>query len=677
MKKRLLVIICVLALMVSAAVGLTAFAADTAANALSEGSWTVDEATTEAASGAFTQKTIGTATSAVYSEKFNLNTDGANIEFDINQFDVDPQKSDVNIMTFTFKNEAGYGLRLEAHLRYTDRATIRGKIRWVLVRLDPTLEADPVKNYPAGERVFGDLFSCRRIFGSSHRVDVQRLFDNFVITVDDSTFVPDFSMKKFDLSNCTLTVTANSTANTAAKYTVSKVNTEVSDLIDGDWMDLGTSDLSFNDDGTMCYTNIDEEFSADNTDFGGEALMLRNIITNVSGYSVDERIDISIHYDTSATPAVWWATLFAATPFNHVKATGYDIHELNGNKGIMFQTTTGLAEAFFSNKDADKKPYADNGGGKGYAGESMLNVISLEIGEETSTVYWNNKPLFENYPMKKSDFKSGKVYPYFRFIESPPVATKTNTITIRGVNTPAVAEKDKTQKRLLSETKDQVIPVDGRGNGEVTFCMPDRTPVSKELYSYNAENKTLTVKPQVFASITENCTRTYLIGNKGGYQSVKFIFADEFAALAAPVITPEKYSMKAGSLTEDLTIKADLKNGVWDGFRGSFLSTSNYSYTIDDNNVATIVIFKDFVNDLQIGERNFTLKTKSVDGTEEQSTVFTVLVHDGTGEGDEGENSTNIGCGCGSETAAASAAGAAAVLFVATAIVLFKRKAKN
>lgn len=680
--RKLLIAILTLLLAV-ATIGTVAAFADSDAN-----DWTATDAsatTVEQVSGGtkITQNTLGTPSEVTYSQKMNLKT-GANIAFTVSSFNVSADATEK--MTFNFLNGSEQGIKLVANMVYADRATLNRKIRWDLYYVD--------KAFSGGIYYAESFYTYRWIFTDEHSVDVQYILGSYYVTVDDCTFVPKHNLDGYDFSDCTLSITACSTSGSLASYTVTDVGETPSSLIDGEWMDLGTSTLTYNDDGTMCYDNIDEEYSADES---AEHLFLRNVVSNVAGYDVTTTLEIAIHYDTSATPGVWWGLAFAAKPFDNLTTklfnedgsilTALSTGDMVTNKGIMFQTTTGLAEPYYSNADAEKKGYSDNGGGKGYAGQEMLNTITVEIGTESSTIYWNGKVLFENYPMKQSDFPDGAVYPYFKFIETPNNKYKTNTITVKGINTPTVSLSGDSSvvKRLLSATEDLTLTVDARDNGDIVFAKSDRTLIDASLYSYDAASKTLTIKAGAFADVTQECSLTYLVGNDGGYQPVSFIFAEEFEALQAPVLSPASLTMLEGSATEDFTFTADLKNGTFSSLRGAGLTSSQYSYEIDGaTNVITFVLSKDFLNNLSIGEKTLTLRTVSSDNTEEQSVAFVITVTDENGDagddntsdgnGSNGGNSgnTTIKRGCGSSIAFSGVAGAA-VLIAASAVFLKKR----
>ena len=367
----------------------------------------------------------------------------------------------------------------------------------------------------------------------------------------------------------------------------------------------------------------------------------------------------------------------------------YGSGDINKNKGLMFQTTTGLAEPYYTQDTSAQRPYADNGGGASYSGQEMLNTIRVEIGTDSTDIYWNGTILFEDYPLTQSDFDSsdGKVYPYFRFIESPSNQYKTNTLTIKGINTPTVEESATTLQRRFDETEPLVLTVDDRDNGDIVFAKSDRTAIDSSLVSYDAEANTLTIQAEAFADVTEAGTYTYLVGNDGGYQPITIVFAEEFEALQSPELSITTYTMVEGQAPEGgLTFTADLKNGEFVSLVGSGLSRSQYTMTLDEaTNVATFVISQDFLNNLAIGERTLTLRTQSTDGTEtEASAQLVITVTDESGNsgggntgdngGDNGGEATPSG-GC-SSTVAGAAVGIGGVLLVAAAAVcMFKKRA--
>lgn len=683
--KKFLIAILSLVLAMSTFGTVAVFAAEQTA-----GNWTYDDTTTAVTdtteTGAtVTQNTLGTASSVTYTGALNLET-GANVAFGVSAFNMSADATEM--MTFTFTDDGGDGIRLVARMLYADRATMNRKIRWDIYYIHD--------GFDGGSYYAESVYTYRRILADDHSIDIQHMLGSYYVTVDDVTFIPKSEVNGLDLDNCTLTITANSTSGNAAVYTVTEVGTDVSDLQDGEWMDLGTSELTYNDDGTMTYTDIDEEYSQDEA---SEVLFLRNAVANVKGYDVTQPFEITIHYDTSATPGVWWGLGFATSPFANLTTMTFDEEgnvddaygsgDINKNKGIMFQTTTGLAEPYYTQDTSAQRPYADNGGGASYSGQEMLNTIRVEIGTDSTDIYWNGTILFEDYSLTQSDFDSsdGKVYPYFRFIESPSNQYKTNTLTIKGINTPTVEESATTLQRRFDETEPLVLTVDDRDNGDIVFAKSDRTAIDSSLVSYDAEANTLTIQAEAFADVTEAGTYTYLVGNDGGYQPITIVFAEEFESLQSPELSITTYTMVEGQAPEGgLTFTADLKNGEFVSLVGSGLSRSQYTMTLDEaTNVATFVISQDFLNNLAIGERTLTLRTQSTDGTEtEASAQLVITVTDESGNsgggntgdngGDNGGEATPSG-GC-SSTAAGAAVGIGGVLLVAAAAVcVFKKRA--
>ena len=677
--KKFLIAILTLALTVSTFGTVAAFAGEQTA-----GNWTYDDTTTTVTDTAdtaatVTQNTPGTASSVTYTGSLDLEK-GANVAFDIQSFDTDGLEM-TQSMTFTFTDDGGDGIRLEAYMLYGDFTTSRNrKIRWDIYYINTALGGG------SGEYYAESLYTYRYIFEDEHSIDIQHMLGSYYVTVDDVTFIPKSEVNGLDLDNCTLTITANSTGS-AAVYAVTEVGTDVSDLVDGEWMDLGTSELTYNSDGTMTYTDIDEEYSQDES---ANVLFLRNVISNVKGYDVTQPFEISLHYDTSATPGVWWGLGFASSPFANLTAMTFDEHgtiadaygsgDLTENKGIMFQTTTGRAEPYYDSNTDNHPAYMDNGGGASYSGQSMLNTIRVEIGAESTTIYWNGTILFENYELTQSDFEDGVVYPYFRFIESPSNNYLTNTLTIKGINTPTVEESESVIQRRFDETDPLVLTVDDRDNGDIVFAKSDRTAIASSLVTYDAESNTLTIQAEAFADVTEADTYTYLVGNDGGYQPISIVFAEEFEALQNPELSITAYTMVEGQAPEGgLTFTADLKNGEFVSLVGSGLSRSQYTMTLDEaTNVATIVISEDFLNNLAIGERTLTLRTQSTDGTETEASaqlVITVTDESGSSGSDDGGNggATPVS-GCSSTVAGAAAGIGGAALIAAAAVCVFKKR---
>lgn len=657
LRKRLLLGILSLAMCCSAAGALTSLTA----GAEETPSWTVSGAAQETTSDGvqITQETIGIDAVAVYSEQLDLKS-GIKISYTIDNTHTSPMQSDAgegeayeaDIMTFSFKRaKNGRGFYLRAYMLEEDASVREKRMCWDLVYYDV---GDSEEYYAETLWTYQNIFKTGRS-KTTHTINVEYTMGSYYITADGCTFVPKHVIDSRSFTDCIMTVTSNSSAEYAFQYTITDISTDYDSVVDGDWMDLGTSTLTYNEDGTMTYDYIDEELSKDCA--GQEVLFLRNLISNTSGYDVTKKIEIVLHYDTSSTPGVWWAVEFPSTPYDNVTTqvleghgectpTGLGSNDVKKNKGIMFQTTTGNAEPYYSTNDSEKRGYSDNGGGKSYSDQSMLNTITLEIGTESTKVSWNGKVLWDEYPMTQSDFEGGKVYPCIKFIETPANIYKRNTVTIKGINTPYT--EDTLVKRVIGAENDVQLSVDDLDNGTITLASYSAETktyeyIDSSLYSYNSDKKILTIKGAFFAAVKEEGARTYLIGNDGGFQPFTTLYATEFEALIAPEFTPQAdYTMAQGAAEGSLSVTADLMNGVYTSFKGSGLTSSNFSYEIDEDNVITITLSQTFLNNLKAGERTITLTTTSVDGTETASSVFTIHVTDANGsEGGDGSGEQN------------------------------------
>lgn len=160
--KKFLIAILSLVLAMSTFGTVAVFAAEQTA-----GNWTYDDTTTAVTdtteTGAtVTQNTLGTASSVTYTGALNLET-GANVAFGVSAFNMSADATEM--MTFTFTDDGGDGIRLVARMLYADRATMNRKIRWDIYYIHD--------GFDGGSYYAESVYTYRRILADDHSIDIQ------------------------------------------------------------------------------------------------------------------------------------------------------------------------------------------------------------------------------------------------------------------------------------------------------------------------------------------------------------------------------------------------------------------------------------------------------------------------------------------------------------------------
>jgi hypothetical protein len=516
----------------------------------------------------------------------------------------------------------------------------------------------------------------------THSISLQRYEGLYYLAADGHCALPSRDAAGFDLSAATLTVKARSTA-AAPAFSVASIESAAPDFAFGEWATLGHSTVTENADGTLRYT-VDDKWSDQNN--GRDVLFMREIVQNTKGYDVTKPIVFDLHYDTKNTPAVWWGIALARAPFDGIKPYRVvqdgeggelerqpDSDHMSDNFGIMFQTTTGYAEPYYDNTAL--RAFSDNGGGRDYAGKTMLNRIEYHIGETGAVVKWNGLTLFQDFVMKRSDFPGGRAYPYLNFIETPANKNKFNVVTVKGINAP---DAERISYRLSKHSAaDLAVPFSvAQNNGAIVLLDGGKQPIPASAYSVNDAQTELVIKNAFLKTLGGGDNYIYL-KNEGGIERLTIRMLDELVEILPPAPEKDEYVFEVGSLTEDARFIVDVKNGAFARITGNGLSTSRYSYEAGEGTTVVLTVKQDFINNLKSGVYTFVIKTDDPDDAEADGATGQLVIRMTEAGGGDGDGSTDSPALLGCRSAAGGAGGALSLLPLAGAAVWLAKKGKK
>ena len=283
---------------------------------------------------------------------------------------------------------------------------------------------------------------------------------------------------------------------------------------------------------------------------------------------------------------------------------------------------------------------------------------------------------------KRSDFKSGKVYPYFHFIGTPANPNKENKVVVKGVNAPKITDAENSYSYLVGSSDPVVVGLENYENANGALALyydgACTQAVDASQYEYDAAEKKLTVKSGAFASFSAG-QNTLFAKNDGGSEQINILVRDAGEATVPPEVEKETYYYKKGD-TADLEIKVDIHNGTFQKVNGGGLSSSRYTFVAPegDSTVGTIVISGEkFLSGKDYGELKFTVYTVDIYG-ETYTDVFYVNIVDKLpdegGKPDDGDGDQGNGGGKGCGGAAAAISLPAAALAIAGAAFALRRK---
>ncbi len=527
-----------------------------------------------------------------------------------------------------------------------------------------------------------------------HSMQIRKEGDFLYVSFDDLTAVPVAKYASLDLSAATLTVSSKNAAS-SHKYEIIGVSDKdlTSFIYHDEWGTLGATKVTENADGTTVYDIKDGRMGQYN---GSEARVRENLV-NVKGFDVTKPIVIEAQYEIVNTMAVWWAIALGETPYGNLDRMVYYLEQdgehargdlkksygsnnMTSDYGVMFQTVSGMAQPQI---EQNTVAYVTRAGAGGYKDRSNLDTIVIEIGEEGTKWTYNNTVLFESIQPKRSDFKSGKVYPYFHFIGTPANPNKENKVVVKGVNAPKITDAENSYSYLVGSSDPVVVGLENYENVNGALALyydgACTQAVDASQYEYDAAEKKLTVKSGAFASFSAG-QNTLFAKNDGGSEQINILVRDAGEATVPPEVEKETYYYKKGD-TADLEIKVDIHNGTFQKVNGGGLSSSRYTFVAPegDSTVGTIVISGEkFLSGKDYGELKFTVYTVDIYG-ETYTDVFYVNIVDklpdegGKPDDGDGDQGNGGGKGCGGVAAAISLP-AAALAIAGAAFALLRKK---
>lgn len=677
---------------------MTAFAAD------ADAKWTVTgggASITTDTSGVSTVVTQASQSALLtYQDKVSFQ-DGANFRYLIAQaadiaIDANARTSGKNYIKLTALNAAGQGVEFKIYSLYSRVNTLKvGKMETDVTYLDPAIEASETDLTITDGRHYLESFTTyANVEGASHYIDIHKEQGLWYFAIDGLTALPVNSIAGLELNDCTVTMEIYSeTAATVRLYPA--IDGPKYSFTDNNWMQLGSDVITYLSDDTVRYKVADKRAA----EFPGSEIRYREQLISTVGYDVREPITIEFSYDVSNASAVWYAVgLGRPDVLESIDKVQYDLYNKLGNgvdhafnmysdslaaenDGIMFQTTTGLAQPTYRPQNGRLEAYTTNSPSTGYNDRTSMDTLTFVVGETGTTLYHNGKVLFEDLVTKLSDFESNgyMAYPYFHFFEDNANVAKGNTIVIKGVNA-AKRTDEGTLKLVGGSNQDLVVGLSDCDNGEITLYEPVVSDgqtvmqqVSSELYSYDKQSQQLTVKYGYFDGKAYDVYNLYA-RNASGSEEIKVRFSDPTLATQSPTTDQSSYTWVKGG-TEDLTVTVDIKNGIYSSFSGGGILRSQYTYTPGtDSSVGTIVIKADYLNSKKAGTFTYTVRTTNVE-EETFETTFTIVIQDENGD-DNPPDGDNKGGGCGS-TAAGAGTLAGGFAVAAAAIFLFRRRSQR
>lgn len=618
--------------------------------------------------------TAGVSNKVTYKDTVNLN-EGASFEFVIAQagyIDIDPdaRANGSNYLLATALTPEGIGVQFKIYALYSKNATTNvNKMQCDVYLLNPAYKAEEGKLYSDGIRYLESFDTYTVIEDQRHVIDIHKEEDMWFFAFDGLTAIPSREIK-MDLSDCTLTFEFYTKEKTP-QFSVYDVQPGIQKhYIENGLIQFGSDIITYNSDDTVKYRIADQRAAQ----FPGSELRYREHLISAKGFDVRKPINIEYSYDVSNASAVWYAVgLGRPNVLDSITRMQFDVFNKDGkgvangvssfsdsiaaeNDGIMFQTTTGLAQPTYRPQNNRKESYLTNSASKPYENRSNMDIITFIVGEDGTDMYHNGKLIFDGLVTKLSDFEASgyMAYPYFHFFEDNASTAKGNTIVVKGFNA-ARRTDDEALKVVGDSGEDITVGIENYENGAITLWEPDgnggMTAVSSDLYRYDESAKAITIKYEWFEGKAYDVYQLYA-RNDGGSEEISIRFSDPGLVTQPPTVDKDTYYWKVGAGTEDLVVNIDIKNGIWASFSGGGILAANYTYTPGETDgKGTITISKDFLNNKKEGTFTFTVRTKNIE--EETFSVQFKIVVNATGaeettppdDGKDPENPPESGCG--------------------------------
>ena len=643
----------------------------------------------------------GTAVVLNQKGKVNFN-EGAYVEFIIvkatdTTIDENARSNGNNYIRFTAVNAQGVGVEMVIYARYSSVSTMVNKMDVDVFYLDPAIEAG--NNAVEGKKYLETFETYQRIEDTRHCIDIHKENDMWFFAFDGLTAIPVPALNAMDLSEASLTFEYFSKTNTPSfKLYTAKAGIK-KHYIENNLLQFGSDQIEQLADDTVRYKIADQRAA----EYAGQQIRYREHLISATAYDVRQPITIEYSYDVSNASAVWYAVgLGRPDVLDSINRLKYDVFGEDKtevvedysdsiavkNDGIMFQTGTGMAQPTEPSQNNRLESYTTNSASKPYEGRENMDRITFIVKENGTDMYHNGKLIFSDLVTKLSDFESNgyMAYPYFHFFEDVASTAKGNTIVVNGFNVPELTEEDADYKVVGNSNKDLTVGLKNPGSGEITMLAPDADGVLQEmdasLYSYDAENQTLTIKYSWFDGKAYDIYKLYA-SNGDGSAEISVRYSDPDLATLPPTVEKDSYFWKTGSGTEDLVVKVDIHNGIWKSFSGAGIMTNNYTAEpeAEGSTVYVITISKDFLNNKKAGSYTFTVRTTDVEEGS-YSCQFKVTVGEsesggGTEEPDDKPENPDGGDtqkgGCSSALGAGVFAVAAVALGAAVALILRKK----
>lgn len=643
----------------------------------------------------------GTAVVLNQKGKVNFN-EGAYVEFIIvkatdTTIDENARSNGNNYIRFTAVNAQGVGVEMVIYARYSSVATMVNKMDVDVFYLDPAIEAG---NNAVEDKKYLETFETyQRVEDTRHCIDIHKENGMWFFAFDGLTAIPVPELNAMDLSEASLTFEYFSKTNKPSfKLYTAKAGVK-KNYIENNLLQFGSDQIEQLADDTVRYKIADQRAAQ----YAGQQIRYREHLISATAYDVRQPITIEYSYDVSNASAVWYAVgLGRPNVLNSINRLKYDVFGEDKtevvedysdsiavkNDGIMFQTGTGMAQPTEPSQNNRLESYTTNSASKPYEGRENMDRITFIVKENGTDMYHNGKLIFSDLVTKLSDFESNgyMAYPYFHFFEDVASTAKGNTIVVNGFNVPELTEEDADYKVVGNSNKDLTVGLKNPGSGEITMLAPDADGVLQEmdasLYSYDAENQTLTIKYSWFDGKAYDIYKLYA-SNGDGSAEISVRYSDPDLATLPPTVEKDSYFWKTGSGTEDLVVKVDIHNGIWKSFSGAGIMTNNYTAEpeAEGSSVYVITISKDFLNNKKAGSYTFTVRTTDVEEGS-YSCQFKVTVGEsesggGTEEPDDKPENPDGGDtqkgGCSSALGAGVFAVAAVALGAAVALILRKK----
>ena len=521
---------------------------------------------------------------------------------------------DNDYLTFCVTAEDGRGLELKARALFADEDALYNKMM-----VDVTYVG------VSGERDYTETFETyRAIFSETHTFAIVRENGYYFASFDGISAIPVAKYSDMDLSSASFHIKMRSRV--LSEIAISEPERAEQKFVTENWATFGATDVSTNEDGTLSFLVQDMRVRQYN---GTRDLRIREEVINLKGYDVRYPIVLEGCYDINETMAVWWGLGLGRTPFDtagklvyHPDGSvkqDYDSNTLIENDGIMFQTTTGIAQQQVQNHRIEE--YVTNAGTTGYSGYENLDRIIIEVGENSTTITYNGTVIFEDMSSKRSDFKDGRLYPFFHFIGTPANPYKQNRVIIKGVNQPILLSDEIPEVRLGTPSFVSIFVDNHGGKNGALKVYKDREcsqPFDESSYNYDKNTHALTISASQFNGFAVGLQTIWLANGEGITAQVLRVRDPNAVYLPADVPTGLVFDPQG---EEDLTFTADLKNNEFVRIAGSGLGSSNYETSISDGKL-TVTIRRAFLRAKPEGVYSFRIITRTAEQDELESEFF-------------------------------------------------------